>query len=235
MSPIFARRNGRAEGVQSKRDHCRAMIEQIDAPAGPPVPRFVAEKAMAWLEHNRLESSRPRNVSTRLTRRGSENRNGEDEHSVLSIRRLARVLDVARSRYNDLSPGSLRISAGKLEIREHEIGFRCEVDKKLIDCTISHRVLLDLAGTCGLSHQVSALAAFSELLSPIEKIASRKYEARRSEENGELKIGTADLLRYGFQIGRMRDLPAPDAAGPQWRPGCREISSRHGRGIREIS
>jgi hypothetical protein len=201
MSPIFARRSGRAERVGLlKRDHCRAMAEQIDALVSPPFPRFVAEKAMAWLEHNRLESSRPRNVPTHLTRHGSQNRNGED---VLSNRRLARVPDIARCTYNGLSPAPLRIVAGKLEIREHEISFRCKVHKKLIDCTISCQALLDLAGVYGLSHQVRALAAFGELLSPIEKIASRKYEARRSEENGELKIGTADLLRYGIQIGRI--------------------------------
>jgi predicted house-cleaning NTP pyrophosphatase (Maf/HAM1 superfamily) len=51
----------------------------------------------------------------------------------------------------------LRISAGKLEIREHEIGFKCMVDNKLIECTISHQVLLDLAGAYGLSHEASAL------------------------------------------------------------------------------
>jgi Protein of unknown function (DUF1488) len=166
------------------------MVEQIAAPASSAAPRFVAQKAMVWRDHNQLESSRSRNVSTRLTRHGSQNRNGKDEHSVLSIHRLARVLDIARSRYNDLSPVPLRIAAGKLEIREHEIGFRCKVDKKLIDCAISHHVLLDLAGAYGLSHKMIALAAFGKLLSPIEKIASRKYEAGRLEENGELKIGT---------------------------------------------
>jgi hypothetical protein len=98
----------------------------------------------------------------------------------------------------------LRISAGKLEIREHEIGFNCMVDNKLIECTISHQVLLDLAGAYGLSHEASALATFGELFSPIEKIASRKYEAGRLEENGGLKIGTADLLRYDAARPRRR-------------------------------
>jgi uncharacterized protein DUF1488 len=100
-----------------------------------------------------------------------------------------------------LSPMPLRIAAGKLEIREHGIGFRCMADNKLIDCTISCQALLDLAGVYGLSHDVRALAAFGELLSPIEKIVSRKYEVGRFEENGDLKIGTTDLLRYGFQMG----------------------------------
>jgi Protein of unknown function (DUF1488) len=195
MSPIFAHTTRRAERVTPlKGNHCYAMVEQIAAPASPAAPRFVAQKAMVWRDHNRLESSRSRNVSTRLTRHGSRNRNGEDERSVLSIHRLVRVLDIARSRYDDLSPVPLQIAAGKLEIREHEIGFRCKVDQKLIDCTISHHVLLDLAGAYGLSHKMIALAAFGELLSPIEKIASRKYEAGRLEENGELKIGTVDLL-----------------------------------------
>jgi hypothetical protein len=92
----------------------------------------------------------------------------------------------------------LRITTGKLEIRGNEICFRCMTDSTSIDCAISRQVLRDLAGTYGLSLEVSDLAAFGQLLSQIEKIASRKYETARFEENGELKIGTADLLRYGF-------------------------------------
>jgi hypothetical protein len=33
----------------------------------------------------------------------------------------------------------------------------------------------------------------------IERLTSAKYEAGRLEDNGELLIGTADLLRFGFQ------------------------------------
>jgi hypothetical protein len=69
-----------------------------------------------------------------------------------------------------------------------------------IECTISRQVLRDLADVCALSRGVSDLAAFSQLLSQIEKIATCKYETVRLEENGGLKIGTADLLRYGFLI-----------------------------------
>jgi hypothetical protein len=58
------------------------------------------------------------------------------------------------------------------------------VDKKLIDCAISHHVLLDLAGAYGLSHKMIALAAFGELLSPTEKIASHmKPDAWRKMGN----------------------------------------------------
>jgi hypothetical protein len=36
-------------------------------------------------------------------------------------------------------------------------------------------------------------------LPELDRLASLKYAAGRLEENGELVIRTADLLRYGFQ------------------------------------
>lgn len=93
---------------------------------------------------------------------------------------------------------SFRITAGKLEIDEHEIRFRCMLDGTSIDCTISRQAVRDLAGVYALSHNLSDLADFCELLGEIETIASREYEAASVAKTGPLKIGTADLLRYGF-------------------------------------
>ena len=92
----------------------------------------------------------------------------------------------------------LRIAAGKLEIGQDAICFRCMADAAPIECSISRNALQDLAGAYRLPFETSDLAAFSQLLSRIEKIANRKYSRARFEKNRELKIGTADLLRYGF-------------------------------------
>jgi hypothetical protein len=92
----------------------------------------------------------------------------------------------------------LRITPGKLEIGEHAICFRCVTDAAPIECSISRQALQDLANTYALPFETSDLAAFSQLLPQIEQIADRKYPRVRFEKNRELKIGTADLLRYGF-------------------------------------
>jgi Protein of unknown function (DUF1488) len=89
----------------------------------------------------------------------------------------------------------LQIATGKLDIGEHQICFRCMIGAKSIDCIISRQALRDLADVCALSRGVSDLEAFSQLLSQIEKIAADKYETSRLQD-GELKIGTADLLRF---------------------------------------
>jgi hypothetical protein len=72
------------------------------------------------------------------------------------------------------------------------------LDGTSIDCTISRQAVRDLAGVYALSHNLSDLADFCELLGEIETIASREYEAASVAKTGPLKIGTADLLRYGF-------------------------------------
>ena len=92
----------------------------------------------------------------------------------------------------------LRISAGKLEVGEHAICFRCTADAASIECSISRQALQDLAGVHGLPFETSDLAAFGHLLSRIEKIADRKYPTARFERNGDLNITSADVIRYGF-------------------------------------
>ena len=92
----------------------------------------------------------------------------------------------------------LRVTAGKLEIGEHAICFRCAADAVSVECSISRQAIRNLAGVHALPPELSDLAAFSQLLSRIEKIANRKYPRTRFEKETALKIGTADLLRYGF-------------------------------------
>ena len=92
----------------------------------------------------------------------------------------------------------LRIATGKLEIGEHAICFRCAADADSVECTISRQAIRDLADIYALAAQLSDLAAFSQLLSQIENVADRKYPKSRFEKERPLKIGTADLLRYGF-------------------------------------
>jgi hypothetical protein len=92
----------------------------------------------------------------------------------------------------------IRIAAGKLQVGENAIFFRCIADTAPIECSISRQALQDLAGAHGLPFKTSDLAAFGHLLSRIEKIADRKYPTARFKRNGDLDITTADVIRYGF-------------------------------------
>jgi hypothetical protein len=56
------------------------------------------------------------------------------------------------------------------------------------------------------------IEAFSLLMPEVERLASLKYRLRRLDENGELLIGTIDLLRHGFTRPRKPSIHA----GP-WR------------------
>jgi hypothetical protein len=42
------------------------------------------------------------------------------------------------------------------------------------------------------------IEAFGQLMPEVERLATAKYRLGRLEENGELLIGTIDLLRHGF-------------------------------------
>jgi hypothetical protein len=70
---------------------------------------------------------------------------------------------------------------------------------KFINGAISRQLLRDLRDSHGLPARMNELEVFSRLLSEVEWIASIKYDAGRLEENGDLKIETADLLRYGLR------------------------------------
>jgi Group II intron, maturase-specific domain len=91
-------------------------------------------------------------------------------------------------------PVSLRVVAGRLDLSSNSIVCQLDDGETRVLCTIARQVLRDL----GDYHQLkgSEEAVFSELPPEIERIASTKFQAGLLDENGELSIGTADLLRY---------------------------------------
>jgi hypothetical protein len=68
---------------------------------------------------------------------------------------------------------------------------------KTVSGNISAETLRDLTDF----HQVkgSQEEGFAALLPEIERLLNAKLQAGRIEENGELSIRAADLLRFGFQ------------------------------------
>jgi hypothetical protein len=93
---------------------------------------------------------------------------------------------------------SFRVASGKFDIESQSVCFHLDDGTNIVPCTVAGQVLLDLADhyflSCG-----TMTAAFSLLLPEVERLVNAKYGYGRLEENGELVIGTADLLRYGFQ------------------------------------
>jgi hypothetical protein len=94
---------------------------------------------------------------------------------------------------------SLKVVPGKLEIHPEGIRFCLGEGATIVSCFVGRFVLQDLA-----SHHLSAtnhtdLQSFGELLPEIEHLANAKYVAGRTEANGEIKLGTADLLRHRVQ------------------------------------
>jgi hypothetical protein len=77
------------------------------------------------------------------------------------------------------------------------LSFRFRDGDRIVVCTITREVLQDLGSHHGLSFTDEEVR--NVLLPELDRLASLKYAAGRLEENGELVIRTADLLRYGFQ------------------------------------
>ena len=90
---------------------------------------------------------------------------------------------------------SLRVLAGRLELLSSGIVCQLHDGVTTVICTILRQALRDLGDHNGLT--VPEEAVFSQLLPEIERLASKKFYAGRVDENGELSIGSADLLRYG--------------------------------------
>jgi hypothetical protein len=90
----------------------------------------------------------------------------------------------------------LSILAGSYNAQATGVCFRAHGATELA-CGISRDALLDLGGY----HQVggSEEALFQALGPQIERLISAKFRARRIDQNGEIWIGCADILLYGFE------------------------------------
>jgi hypothetical protein len=93
---------------------------------------------------------------------------------------------------------SLRIVAGRLDVSSNSIVCQLLDGATRVGCTIARQVLRDL----GDFHQLrgSEEAVFRQLLPEIERLASTKFHAGRTDESGMLSIGIADLLRYSRSL-----------------------------------
>jgi hypothetical protein len=94
---------------------------------------------------------------------------------------------------------ALRVIPGRLDIQPEGIRFRLGDGASIVDCFLTRFVLQDLASHHLPGTNPTDLQAFSELLPEIEHFANAKYVSGRTEANGEIKLGTADLLRHGVQ------------------------------------
>jgi hypothetical protein len=92
----------------------------------------------------------------------------------------------------------LRIIAGSLDAQTHWISFRIDDGATGLACGISRDALFDLAGHHGLRGSEEGL--FEALWPVIERLLLAKFRARRIEEGGEILVGSADLLLYGFDV-----------------------------------
>jgi hypothetical protein len=90
----------------------------------------------------------------------------------------------------------LSILAGSHDAQAKGVGFRAYGAQE-VACGISRDALLDLGGY----HQVggSEEALFRALAPEIERLISAQFRARRIDKNGEIWIGSADILLYGFE------------------------------------
>jgi hypothetical protein len=107
----------------------------------------------------------------------------------------------------------LRVISGKLDIRSGSISCNLQDGNAVIPCTIAIEVLRDLADHSMLNWSTD-VQAFGLLISEVERLANLKYRLGRLEENGDLVLGTVDLLRYGFSRPRKAE---SNPAVPGWR------------------
>jgi hypothetical protein len=108
-----------------------------------------------------------------------------------------------------------KLVPGRLDIQAEGVRFRLGDGATTVSCFVTHFALQDLGGHYLSGANVTDLQAFTELLPEIEHLANAKFDSGRIEENGEVTIGTADLLR--------RPLRSPDARFDQAR---RDITDR---------
>jgi len=90
----------------------------------------------------------------------------------------------------------LRIIAGSVDAGSSAINFRVDDGANGLACGISRDALLDLAGHHGLRGSEERL--FLALWPAIARLLGAKFRAQRIEASGEVVVGSADLLLYGF-------------------------------------
>jgi hypothetical protein len=76
-----------------------------------------------------------------------------------------------------------------------------------IACSVMPGVIEDLASYHRLTFSKEEI--FRVVLPLLDRLASTKYRAGRLEENGEIVIRGADLLRYGFGAVRTHGVLPP--------------------------
>lgn len=91
----------------------------------------------------------------------------------------------------------LKVVAGSIHAEPKSLSFRCAGGDGDIECQVTAAALRDLIDF----HRLKSLdeGAFQTLLPEIERLVNSKFSAGRFDENGELWIRVADLLRYGYQ------------------------------------
>ncbi len=92
---------------------------------------------------------------------------------------------------------TLKIAAGRLELLAAGVVCHLNDGAQTIVCTIARQVLRDL-GDYHFGRAIPEEAVFSECLCEIERLANAKFKGGNLDEPGELSIGPADLVRYGF-------------------------------------
>ena len=90
---------------------------------------------------------------------------------------------------------SLKVTSGRLDLLRESIVFHLRNGADTVVCSISHAALRDLGDCHGI--RSSEVDVFSTLLHNIEHLATAKFRAGRIDENGQVNIGTSDLVRFG--------------------------------------
>lgn len=81
--------------------------------------------------------------------------------------------------------------------------FQCDCgDGKTIQCTIADIALRDLVDYHRTNKTPADIAQV--LLAEIERLANAKFDTGRFEEDGGLLIQSADIVRFGFQVRKIR-------------------------------
>jgi hypothetical protein len=92
----------------------------------------------------------------------------------------------------------LKIVPGTIYAESRALSFQCgDGGEQAITCRITAEALDDLVHLYHLD--VRKDEAVDALVKEIEHLANEKFGAGRVEQNGELVIGTIDVLRYSFQ------------------------------------